>query len=89
MVAQWHEALSLRRGWWRGVRGTDESRADFLGVLDYQRAVADPLLYHLVINTGLDGGRRRGSAGVIRAVERRSIGRPEKNGLNGPSHFWE
>jgi CMP/dCMP kinase len=49
-VAKWH-ALSLREAR-RRVRGADESRADFLARY-YGVRWLDPLLYHLVINTGL------------------------------------
>lgn len=49
-VAKWH-GLSMREAR-RRVRGTDESRADFLARY-YGIRWLDPQLYHLVINTGL------------------------------------
>jgi cytidylate kinase len=49
-VAKWNN-LSLRDAR-RRVRGTDESRSDFLARY-YGVRWLDPLLYHLVINTGL------------------------------------
>ena len=64
-VAQWHK-LSLREAR-RRVRGTDESRADFLARY-YNVRWLDPLLYHLVINTGLTAVEDA-EALVIRAVE--------------------
>jgi cytidylate kinase len=64
-VAQWHN-LSLREAR-RRVRGTDESRADFLARY-YGVRWLDPLLYHLVINTGLVTAEDA-EALVIRAVQ--------------------
>jgi cytidylate kinase len=49
-VSQWHK-LSLREAR-RRVRGADESRSDFLARY-YGVRWLDPLLYHVVINTGL------------------------------------
>ncbi len=49
-IAQWY-SLSLREAR-RRVRGTDQSRGDYLARYHNIRWL-DPLLYHVVINTGL------------------------------------
>jgi cytidylate kinase len=64
-VAQWYN-LSLREAK-RRVRGTDESRGDYLARYHNVRWL-DPLLYHLVINTGLVTAEDA-TALVIRAMD--------------------